>query len=374
MKVSVFTDLRFTEYDEPTGVGKHITQMALGLSRIPQYEVSVLAARDQLINGTIRPANTLSALPARATALPWKGAEALWTTTGGPSQDHLVAGADWVYCPKNDFIPLKKTKLAVTLHGAHELDPEFPQENGFAARLNRARRRMSYRRIVEKADLLLTVSEFLKRQVIDWFDCEEDRIEIVGNGVEPAFFEAAGRSGPSPGRDGQRPYLISVGGLNRLDGAQATLDTAELLSRRLPDMEILVAGAQHEPPYLERARQLRNIRLLGYVPVERLAPLMGGAAALLFLPEYETFGIAAAEAMAAGTLVITSGRTAVPEIVGDAGLYVTGGGEECVEKVAELLNDSALGESLRARGRFRAKHFTWDACIRRLVSCLGKYQ
>ena len=83
MKISVFTDLRFTESRTPTGVGKHITQMVKGLARMEGNTISVLASRDQANENALRPKNALSFLPSKRLPLPWKAAEVLWTLTGG---------------------------------------------------------------------------------------------------------------------------------------------------------------------------------------------------------------------------------------------------------------------------------------------------
>ena len=370
MKISVFTDLRFTESTTPTGVGKHIAQMVWGLSRIEGNDISVLAARDQIRGKALRPTSTLSYLPAQKLPLPWKAAEALWTLAGGPAVDGYCKGADWVYCAKNDFIPLRRTKLAVTIHGAHELDPSMPQQNDWRSKLNRARRLLSYRRIIDRADLVLTVSEFLKAQTIDWFGCDEGKIAVVGNGVEEVFFSAAELPPGVSGRSTDLPYLLCVGGLNVLDGGDRVLDVALLLARTQPEVRIVVAGWQHDEHLLARAHVIPNIELLGYVPAAKLALLMRDAIALLYLTKYETFGIAAAEAMAVGTPVITSGSTAVPEVVGDAGLYVSDDPQNVLDQIRRVLEDSDLCVSLRSAGRGRSREFTWQACVYKLQTAL----
>ncbi len=189
MKISVFTDLRFTALPAPTGVSKHIEQMVHGISNIG-HEVTILATRDQLqVNGRLAKVSSLSSFSAKRLPLSWKLAEAIWTLPVIPAVDDYCRDADWVYCPKNDYIPLRDTRLAVTIHGAHELDPQMPQSRDFRSRLNRIRRRQSYKRIVGQADLILTVSEFLKEQIIDWFGCDEKKIAVIGNGVEQEYFD-----------------------------------------------------------------------------------------------------------------------------------------------------------------------------------------
>ena len=373
MKIAVFTDLRFVRSDTPTGVGKHIIQMVGGLSRIPGNEVTTLVARDQYVEQELRLPGAPYPLTAQKLPLPWKAAEALWTLVGGPATDIYCRDVDWVYCPKNDFIPLANKPLAVTIHGAHELDPRLPLRPGALARLNWLRRRASYWRITTKATLILTVSEFLKRQILEWFRCDESRVVVVGNGVEQVYFDTAHDQRGHSQRSQDRPYLMCIGGLNDLDGGALVLQVADLLQRRHPDLKIIVAGRQHEPRHLSLAKELPNVELLGYVPAKRLAPLMRDALALLYVPSYETFGIAAAEAMAAGTPVITSGGTAIPEIVGDAGLYVSANANDVVEGIGRLRGDEALQESLAMAGRRRAQHFSWQACVNRLDAALRRF-
>ena len=260
----------------------------------------------------------------------------------------------------------------MTIHGAHELDPQFPQSDNLNSRLNRIRRRMSYQQIIDRADLILTVSDFLKNQMMDWFGCEENKIAVVGNGVEQDFFAAAELPSGVSGRPTDRPYLLCVGGLNEIDGGNQVIQAAQLLAITHPDIQIVIAGYQHEQKLLEKAQKLSNVELLGYVPAKALAPLMRDALALLYLTKYETFGIAAAESMAVGTPVITSGSTAVPEIVGDAGLYVTDDPHDVMEKISMVINDDKLYKSLHTVSRRRAMAFTWQACVDRLHIALEK--
>lgn len=371
MKIAVFTDLRFVRSETPTGVGKHIVQMVGGLADTAGNEVTVLAARDQFIGPELLLPSAPLPLPVRGLRLPWKSAEALWTLAGGPSVDGSLDGFDWVYCPKNDFIPVRRTRLAVTVHGAHELDPQMPKARGLRASLNRIRRRLSYGRITARADLILTVSEFLRARIVEWFRCDEKKIAVVGNGVEQVYFDAADLPRGCSQRPPDKPYLLCVGGLNDIDGGELMLDVARGLLRSDSGLQIVIAGSQHEPRLLARARELPNVELPGYVPAEKLASLIRDARALLYLPAYETFGIAAAEAMAVGTPVITTGGTAVPEVVGNAGLYAMPNPSDVTDKINQILRDSALADSLAMAGRERATRFTWQTCINRLNSALA---
>ena len=261
--------------------------------------------------------------------------------------------------------------MAVTIHGAHELDPAMPQERTLIARLNRLRRRTAYCRMTRGAEVVLTVSEFLKRQVVDWFGVPEEKVVVVGNGVEEHFFTAAQDPAGVSGEPPERPYLLCVGGLNNLDGGDRVIKVARLLQKQLPEFRILVAGWQHNPVARAQAAELSNLQLLGFVESSRLAKLMRDAFALLYLTRYETFGIAAAEAMATGTPVITCRTTAVPEVVGDDGLYVNADEpEETLAAVRLLMEQPSYRERLIQAGRNRARAYTWAGCVERLCKAL----
>jgi glycosyltransferase involved in cell wall biosynthesis len=139
----------------------------------------------------------------------------------------------------------------------------------------------------------------------------------------------------------------------------------------MPDLKILVAGCNHDKEMKSTAAALRNVTLLGYVKSDRLACYMRDAFALLYPTRYETFGMAAAEAMAAGTPIVTSLSTAVPEVVGDAAVYTDPDRPgSIVEALGALQSRSALRNDLIARGRRRAEAYPWSACVSRLQHAL----
>lgn len=375
MRIRVFTDLRFTALPAPTGVTKHIHRMTRGLAAHDSNSVSVLAACDQVdAQGRIPGDNMLAGLPATIVPWSWKPSEAMWTAFGRPLADRWCRDADWVYCPKNDFIPLRNTRVAVTVHGAPGLDPAMRHSLAPGALADRWRRRTAYRRMLGQATVVLTVSEFLKSQVVDWFGIVPERVCVVGNGVEEEYFKAADMPAGLSGEPRNQPFVLSVGGLNHLDGGDRMIRLAKLMLARLPDYRILIAGRQHERDLELRAMALPNVSLLGYQRSERLALYMRDAAAFIFPTRYETFGIAAAEAMAVGTPVITCSSTAVPEVVGDAGIYVNPDEpHSIVDALVELQTSVGLRDEFIGRGRRRSQAYAWRECVVRLQHALESF-
>lgn len=373
MQVALFTDLRFVDTPTPTGVGKHIVQMASGIAETPGCSLQVAACKDQLSRADRSIASGLLP-PADMIALPrsWMPAEVMWTVTRRPFMDTFFPDTDWVYCPKNDFIPLKHTRYAATIHGARDLDPEVSHATTLRACVNRARQRLSYARIARQAHLLLTVSEFLKAQVVDWFKVDPAKVVVVGNGVEECFF-GDGVPHRTSADDG-RPFVLCVGGLNANDGGDRVIALARVLRDRRADLRMCVAGHDHDPALRRSAESLPNVELLGYMPAERLADLMRRAVALFYPPTYETFGIVGPEALAAGCPIVTCGGTAVPEILGDTAIYVSpddpGAAADALQTVTD---DSAVRSRLIAHGRERANTYRWDQCVGRAVKALHEF-
>jgi glycosyltransferase involved in cell wall biosynthesis len=108
--------------------------------------------------------------------------------------------------------------------------------------------------------------------------------------------------------------------------------------------------------------------LPGYTPEPRLAWAYRNATALLFPSEYEGFGIPLVEAMTLGLPVITTRRGSIPEVVGDAALFVDPQQPASLaDATLRLLGDDTLREQLVAKGRERAQGFSWESAAEALL-------
>lgn len=370
MKIFGYTALK-GYFARPTGVGKHIDQMFHGLAARPGVAFKTLAAIDEMDVLRASPrAHPLADLPLAVLPFPRRRMEWSWLLSGRPHVDQWTAGADWIYCPYEVNLRARHARVAVTIHSLFQFDPDRPGYKTIAARRLRLRYGHSFGKIMRQADLLLTVSEFIKRQMVDWYRVPPQRIVVVGNGVEEEFYRAGASAEEET--SSAEPYVVCLSGLNEFDGAEAVVATARELLVRDPAIQIRVAGHQHEPNYLQAASSLPNIRLLGYVEKGALATLMRHSAALLFLNRYESFGIAAVEAMAAGTPVIGTRQTAVPEIMGDAGLMVDPAQPgEIAAAVIAFARTPSLRTSYVVAGKARAEQFRWSACVERLHRALA---
>lgn len=227
-------------------------------------------------------------------------------------------------------------------------------------------------RAIEAADHIIVVSEATSAALRHWFNVNPARISTTYLAADPRFRpHATELLRPSLVNLGLTPgaYVLCVGtleprkNLSTLFAAYANLPTS--LRQRFP---LVVAGMSgwHTTELMKSAEALLRrgeLHLLGYVADELIPLLYAGAAAFCYPSRYEGFGLPALEAMASGVPVITSNRTSLPEVVGDAGIMVDPDDVDGMcDRLRQLLEDRVYAKNLGLRGLMRAQAFSWDRC------------
>jgi glycosyltransferase involved in cell wall biosynthesis len=132
-------------------------------------------------------------------------------------------------------------------------------------------------------------------------------------------------------------------------------------------------GADEELRAVEESPRRRDIDVLGYVPAAALEDLYGRARIFAFPSLDEGFGMPVVDAMARGVPVVSSRRSAIPEVAGDAAILVD---PEDIEELGAALNrlagDEALRQDLARKGRERASEFTWGLAVERTWNVYGE--
>src|SRR5439155_12872169 len=194
--------------------------------------------RDDLrADGRIDPTSPLSRLPAVGLPLARRTREWLWNLTGRPRADRWIGEADWVYCPAETYVPVRRARLAATLHSLMWFDQRLDAYSSWIFRRSRFHWRFSVGPILRHADRVLCVSDFLADQTARVFGADRRKLFTVGNGVEEEYFASAAGDPPV-----QPPYVVSVGGLTYIKGADHLLDVAERLVQVSPAVRLVVAG------------------------------------------------------------------------------------------------------------------------------------
>jgi glycosyltransferase involved in cell wall biosynthesis len=367
MRVAAYMHLHRTQ--NPTGVGNHVIQMVRRLYQTPGVQLAVVAPQNQLDEaGRIPARNPLAGIPARGLPLDRRWLEHLWERLDAPKLDHWCPDADWIYTPSEAYIAARRPQLAVTVHDLHAFETNLPWSNTSAHRAFRRRWTAMFVPIIKRADRILAVSEFTRGRLVQLLGAKEERIAIVGNGVDSAFFDVPEKVEAAEYQG--RRHVVVVGGLTRRKGGDLVLRAAQELQRQAPDLLVLVVGVG-EKEFDAPASELPNVVRLGMIEGTELVRLLRGAVAMMFLSRYEGFGVPVAEAMAVGTPVVASRFAALPEVTGDAGILVNAERpSEVVAAIKMLSQDSAAWSDLSDRGRKRAAAYRWDLCTDRLLAAL----
>jgi glycosyltransferase involved in cell wall biosynthesis len=241
-------------------------------------------------------------------------------------------------------LPLSCPCLAVvTVH-----DLSFERDPSVMSRRDRTIFRLAVPRAVRRAARVLTVSERTKRDLVDLYGVDPQRVAVTPDGVDPAF---------SPSEASRDSYLLLVGAVQARKNPLAAADAADELGMRL-----VVAGPGKDAALVRQLKQ-RGADVRGYVDRDELVELYRGAAALVMPSRYEGFGLPVVEAMATGTPVVAAPDPALREVAGDAAVFVEPG--DLAAGVRQALADRG---ALMAKGLQRAAAFTWDETARRTLA------
>ena len=269
----------------------------------------------------------------------------------------LLPNRGWLWSPGGSG-PLSVTRQIVTVHDVAHLEHPTWYNWKFAQFY-----RWLLPRLLKRIAYIITVSEFSKNRIIEWFRLPPDRVFVTPLGVGEIFFSPLShrRIGDTLSRYNLKmPYFITVSAISERKNLKRVLQAWEMAN--LNGVELVVVGAR-DLAFAGKTDIPSNpsVRYIGYVPDEDLVALYSGAMGALCLSLYEGFGLPALEAMASGTPLLASNVTAIPEVVGDAGLLVDPYDVEAIAwGIKALAEDQALRENLRKKGLERAKHFSWQ--------------
>jgi glycosyltransferase involved in cell wall biosynthesis len=204
---------------------------------------------------------------------------------------------------------------------------------------------------------------------------------VIHEGVDPAF--AAGDAAPPDGLPAR--YLLFVSTLEPRKNVVNLLEAFALAAGEGYPGDLVLVGrwgwrTEAAEQALARSSVRERIHHLDYLERPILASVMRRAEALVFPSLLEGFGLPVVEAMACGIPVIVSRATSLPEVAGDAALYVDPANPaDIAAAVRRLAGDPKLAASLAAAGRKRAARFSWDetakassAVLRRAAGMPGR--
>lgn len=225
-------------------------------------------------------------------------------------------------------------------------------------------------RVIHDAALILTVSEWSRRDLCERFQCDPGKVRLSLNGLHPEILKGApigaGATARAKFAEG-RPYLFAIGaGLERKNTGRL-IDAWGLVRQRRPDLPhlLLVSGVgKQQDRFRERAAKasvLDHVRFLPYMSQQDLIGLYAGAELSIYPSLIEGWGIPVCESLALGTPIVTSNTSAMPEAGGDFARYFD---PQSTESIAEAIVDGVENYAPAFAARRdaaidRARTFTW---------------
>jgi glycosyltransferase involved in cell wall biosynthesis len=244
----------------------------------------------------------------------------------------------------------------VTIH-----DLSFERHPALMSRRDRLVFRTMVPRSVRRAARVLAVSEWTKRDLVEYYGIPEQKIVVTPNGVDPVF-------GPDGGRPDGTPYALFVGTLQPRKDPLAALEALAIVDA---DLRLVLVGPDKGSGAEARRAASKlglngRVEFAGHVEKQELAKLYRGAACLVFPSRYEGFGLPVVEAMASGTPVVAAASGSIPEVAGEAAVLVEPG--DPVALAGGIERALADRERLVPAGLERARRYSWAETARRTLA------
>ena len=232
-----------------------------------------------------------------------------------------------------------------------------------------------------RATRIATVSAFSKNDIASKYNIEKNKIDVVYNGAAHGFQPLTEVQILETRKKitGGAPYFLYIGALHPRKNLERLVRAYGEFRRKNDSQTKLVIAGENYWKYsglqnaIDSVPNKNEIIFTGRLPETELYLLTGAALALTYVPYFEGFGIPIIEAMVCDIPVITSNVTAMPEVGGDAVLYVDPFSEESISSALALIDkDESLRNNLIAKAKIQRENFSWDKTAHALWTSIEK--
>lgn len=232
---------------------------------------------------------------------------------------------------------------------------------------------------IRRADLIFTISEFSKHDIIKHYNVPEEKIRVTYPGIDAERYSRS--IAASEIELTKRKYAIDTDYILYLGTLQPRKNLVRLIrafsQSDASSLKLVISGKKGwlYDEILKEGKRLdiqRRIIFTDYLKPEETPALVKGAKAVILVSLYEGFGLPIAEAMALGTPAVVSNTSSLPETIGDVGIKVD---PLDVKSIARGINQAIqLNESQRnnilVKSKQRSNLFSWEACARKTLEGL----
>ena len=344
---------------QPTGVGRYLSEQLAGWAELPEA-----SAHEFILcgpPGVVAPARA----PVRTTVATSPGAGTRWEQI---ALRRLLTEtrADVLFAPAYSGPLWCPVPMVLAMH-----DVSFAAHPEWFAWREGARRRLLARVCASQAARVLTLSEFSRREIIQWLGTPPDRIDVIPLGVSERVRTAPRTTGP------RRPHVLYVGSLFNRRHLPALIDGFTRFASHEPSSRLDIVGDNRTRPFVDvpalaaASAASDRIRLHEYISDDDLARPYAEAGVFVFLSEYEGFGLTPLEALAAGVPIVVLDTEVAREVYGAAALYVARPDPALIaDAVAQAVAAGPEREAIAAATPAVLARYSWPACARATLEAL----
>ncbi|MBT3301823.1 MAG: glycosyltransferase family 4 protein [Bacteroidetes bacterium] len=220
-----------------------------------------------------------------------------------------------------------------------------------------------------KADRIASVSEFSKNDICEWYSTDPNLIDVVYNGSSDHFNPISEdhkieiRNRYTDGKE----YFIYIGALHQRKNIVNLLKAFDRFRTKSDqDIKLLIVGTKawrlaEMDQVFESMKYKSDVIFTGRLSDNDLAQTLASALALVYISYFEGFGIPLLEAMNCDVPIITSDRSSLPEVAGNAALIVDPFDlDDISEAMHKISTNSELRNSLIEKSKIQRQKFSWD--------------
>ena len=237
----------------------------------------------------------------------------------------------------------------------------------------------AYPAMLRRYDRLITVSQATSQDLMNRFKIPEKKITVAYHGADETFQPLSRQAVEESllSYKIKKPFILFLGTLEPRKNIPALLRAFAGIRDQIPHNLVLVGqrGWKWEPIFkeIERLDLHSRVQWTGYVSDSDRAVFYNGADFMVFPSWYEGFGMPLLEAMQCGCPVITSRISAMPEVVGEAGILIDPGRLEDLQgAMLRLIHEPGLAEKMRKAGLEQAKKFSWEKSAQKTLEIFEK--
>ena len=283
---------------------------------------------------------------------------------------------DVLWCPYNTAPIFTRVQTIITVHDVIYMDQRLRDAPNLYKKFGMLYRKLIVPKAVKKAKKVITDSQYAKNEILRYFPEAENKIEVIYCGADIYKLSNFDEKQYLELNDIRIPYILGFGSLEKRKNSMGLIKAYEGLEYDIRQSYQLVLfgfrGFKESEEYIYiQEHKLDNVKVLGYVSEDEKCTLYKNSAMFVFPTLSEGFGIPVLEAYAAGTPVITSNTTSLPEVAGDAAVLIDPEKTSQLSKaISRLIIDKDQRITMVKRGLEQLKKFDWSITSSKVINAI----